>query len=108
MGGYLYRERWGNLGARTALDLGIRDGNPPTTQHTSKSTEIYDFSDITCSQNPGLCFVEVCEAPQARCSGEQSYFSDMTCSENPGPVFAEVCEAPQARCSGEQSLEYQI
>ena len=50
------------------------------------------------------CFSEVCEAPQARCSEEQSYFSDMTCSENPEPVFSEVFEAPQARCSGAKYL----
>ncbi len=65
---------------------------------TLKSTEINDFSDMACSENPGLPFFEVCEAPQARCSGAQS-------SEHPGHVFSEVCEAPQARCSGAQSFE---
>ena len=34
-----------------------------------KSTEIDDFSDMTCSENPGPVFAEVCEAPQAHCSG---------------------------------------
>ena len=43
-----------------------------TTQHSSKSTEITDFSDMTCSENPGPAFSEVCEALQAYCTGEQS------------------------------------
>ena len=58
-----------------------------------------DFTEMTRSENPGVLFSEVFEAPQARCSGEQSYFSDMTCSEHLEPVFSDVFEAPQARCS---------
>ena len=81
----------------------VQPASQPASQ-PQKVQKINDSSDMTCSENPGLSFFEVCEAPQARCSEEQSYFSDMTCSENPEPVFSEVFEAPQARCSGAKYL----
>ena len=34
-------------------------------------TNIIDFGDMTCLKNPGSCFSEVAEAPQARTTAEK-------------------------------------